>query len=151
MIRTRVGFAASTEAIEVVFEPRKGSYEDLLKVYWQHSMQGVVVFNANQEKLAEESKLQHPGRSMYISKDTSFTPAGREHQKYILQRNKDVFNALKLSTEEEIMTSSPAARLNGFVAGFGCVAQLDKEWKTFGISDEAVYRRVRQLCGRRRR
>eukprot|EP00117_Sycon_ciliatum_P033343 scpid99275/ scgid25678/ Peptide methionine sulfoxide reductase; Ecdysone-induced protein 28/29 kDa; Methionine-S-sulfoxide reductase; Peptide-methionine (S)-S-oxide reductase len=114
-------------------------------------MQGVVIFNEKQKLLAEESKKQHPGRAMYISKDTSFTPAGTAHQKYILQRNKDVFSALKLTTEEQIMNSTPAARLNGFVAGFGCVAQLDKEWKMFGISDEAVYKRVRQLCGRRRR
>ena len=144
-----MGFAASTEAIEVMFQPLAGCYEHLLEIYWKHSMQGVFVFSDEQERLAQESKEKHPGRDMLIARSGEFTAAGHAHQKYILQRNPDVYRALALSSTE-LIKSRVATRLNGYVAGFGNATQLDKEWRSFDIADEKVYRRVRQLCGRRR-
>ena len=112
-------------------------------------MQGVFVYNDEQEKLAGESKKLHNGRVMNILKPSRFSPAGQSHQKYILQRHSDVYRALKIKSNDQLMESTPAARLNGYVAGYGTKEQLEKEWASFGIADDSIFRKVSGLCGRR--
>ena len=41
------------------------------------------------------------------------------HQKYILQKHEWLMAALKLSRGKGLVTSSVAARLNGYVGGYG--------------------------------
>ena len=65
------------------------------------------------------------------------------HQKYQLQRHHALVNALDLEPGEELIKSHVAARINGYVGGYGTLSGYDKEWKTWGITDKmAEYIRV---------
>lgn len=58
------------------------------------------------------------------------------HQKYLLQRHPALTNALDVEPGEELIKNHVAARINGYVGGFGTMAGFDKEWKAWGITEE---------------
>jgi len=47
------------------------------------------------------------------------------HQKYILRRHHELLDSLHL-TDEDIITSPIACKLNGYLAGHGSLEDLDK-------------------------
>lgn len=61
----------------------------------------------------------------------------RYHQKYLLKRHHKVFRSLNLS-DEEVLDSHVAARLNGYLNGDGCSEQLLKEVYTWGLNNQQI-------------
>lgn len=57
------------------------------------------------------------------------------HQKYLLQRHPHLAAALDVDPGEDLIQSHVAARINGYIGGYGSVADFDKEWKTWGITE----------------
>ncbi len=68
------------------------------------------------------------------------------HQKYLLRQQRDVLKALNL-TDEELITSHAAARLNGYCGGNGSVEELEKELPSFALPSN-IQDRVRRLVSR---
>lgn len=58
------------------------------------------------------------------------------HQKYLLQRHAHLVTALDVDPGEDLIKSHVAARINGYIGGYGSVANFDKEWKTWGITEK---------------
>lgn len=58
------------------------------------------------------------------------------HQKYLLQRHPHLVTALDVDPGEDLIKNHVAARINGYIGGFGSVANFDKEWKTWGITEQ---------------
>lgn len=54
----------------------------------------------------------------------------------MLQRHPALVNALDVDPGEDLIQSHVAARINGYVGGYGTVERFDKEWKTWGINDK---------------
>jgi hypothetical protein len=130
------------------------SYEELLDVFWaanvaylsSYSRQyNSIIFyhDETQKQLAEESyqkRLEERPNTVLteIIPYQDFTLAELYHQKYYLQveqrlmqdalRNHDNF--------EDFINSITAARLNGYVGGYGDPATLEKELASYGLSDE---------------
>ncbi|OWF39648.1 Peptide methionine sulfoxide reductase [Mizuhopecten yessoensis] len=81
--------------------------------------------------VAEESRDKFQ-KEMTRPIATKILPAGEfynaedYHQKYMLRQHKDFLNKLNLS-DEDIVTSHVAARLNGYVGGFGSLEQFDQK------------------------
>lgn len=98
------------EVVQIIFDPEKISYENLLKEFWEiHNptllnQQGFdigtqyrsVIFyhNEKQRKIAEMSKieLQQSGKYQFkiatvIEPATTFYPAEEKHQKYLEKQN----------------------------------------------------------------
>jgi peptide-methionine (S)-S-oxide reductase len=44
-------------------------------------------------------------------------------------------NALDIDADEELITSHVAARLNGYIGGYGKMSDFDQEWKALGITE----------------
>ena len=61
------------------------------------------------------------------------------HQKYLLRQQRDILQALNLS-DEELVRSHAACRLNGYCGGYGKVNELEKEMPRFNISADAQQR-----------
>ena len=77
-----------------------------------------------------------------ISPYTRFTPAEERHQKYYLKRYPKALKQLEgLYPDRELLTNSTfAARLNGFVKGFGTKDSMLKEISKWSIGeDEKVF------------
>ena len=87
---------------------------------------------------------------IYADKDdgvSSLLPPLSYHQKYLLRQQRDVLTALNL-TEEEIVTSHIATRLNGYCGGHGSLEALDTEMPKFNLP-ENIQKRVRGIVSRK--
>jgi len=144
-----------TETIEVDFDPERISYERLLEVFWSEhdptsrawSTQykaAVFYHNDDQKRLAEESR-EHLAAKLKRSIRTElvlfsrFYPAEAYHQKYYLRQNKRLLKELQryYPKDAELMDSTAAARVNGYLGRFGTLERLKAEVGGFGLSQEA--------------
>ncbi|CAN7941293.1 unnamed protein product [Ixodes hexagonus] len=69
-------------------------------------------------------------------KYTILTFRFRYHQKYRLQRHTALYKSLQESGMKDITKSHVAARLNGYVGGFGTLEAFEAEWQQLGLSSE---------------
>ncbi len=144
-----------TETVQVDYDPTRISYQDLLEVFWASHQPGsrswsrqymnVIFFeNPEQQRLAEESKARVAEKigdrvQTAILPATAFTWAEDYHQKYYLRMAPPLLQhyARVYPDLPELVNSTAAARVNGYLAGYGSVAQLQEELPDLGLSPEA--------------
>jgi peptide-methionine (S)-S-oxide reductase len=147
-----------TETVEIDFDPTIISYEKMLDIFWHSHHPGqaawspqykaaIFYHNDRQKSLALNSREQVAARlksPIYteILPAGKFTLAEAYHQKYYLRQMPDLlaeFNAI-YPTREVLVASSAAARVNGFVAGYGTLAELQVDLEGLGLSPAARHR-----------
>ena len=150
-----------TESIQVDFDPSVTSFEKLLEVVWRAhnpcaSAYGVqyrsIVFYENESQKALivagkariEAQLGKPVKTA-VEKLAKFWPAEDYHQKYALRGEETLLREFKAlyPAEPGLLSSTVAARLNGYIAGDGTAAQLELELPKLGLS-EAGQERLRR-------
>ncbi|MBD3367204.1 MAG: hypothetical protein GF405_03380 [Candidatus Eisenbacteria bacterium] len=157
-----------TETVQLDYDPRMVSYQELLEVFWRgHAptrrswsrqyMAAVFYDSDEQRKLAEVSKEQledELGREVLtrVLPLRSFTYAEDYHQKYRLRREEVVLRDLMhyFDKEREFIHSTAASKLNGYLYGCGSLELLRSELGGLGLSDEGnerVIEVVRALDG----
>lgn len=148
------------------YEPQKMSYDDLLTLFWsshdpskpptsRQYMSAILYHNEDQQRLAEASREERAdelGKELYteILPVGTFTMAEDYHQKYRLRHAPSFFeelNAIYPQTQD-LVASTAAARVNGYVAGYGTEAQLDKEIEHLGLSPSNQERLLQMVKGR---
>jgi peptide-methionine (S)-S-oxide reductase len=129
------------------------SYAELLDVFWsahnpatpslsRQYRSAIFYSDGEQRRLAEESKKrrQKSGR-IYTDVEplSKFYLAEDYHQKYYLRSVDDLMGELRAQYPEErqFVDYTTAARLNGYVSGFGTREQLEGELESFGLSEQA--------------
>ncbi|XP_067011750.2 peptide methionine sulfoxide reductase [Anabrus simplex] len=176
VIRTRVGYAGGskvnpayrslgdhTESIDIDYDPNEITYQKLLDSFWDNhdptakmSVQytSLIFYHDDEQKdLAEKSlkeREQKMNRGYFVTKVIPFKEfynAEDYHQKYRLQQHSYLMNAIGLKSGPQLISSYLAARLNGYVVGFGGVAQFDAEVEKLGL-DEKTAEYVRKLVVR---
>lgn len=143
-----------TETVEVDYDPTQISYRELLDIFWAShqptfpawSRQYLnVVFYHNEEQLllAEESKARVAAKvqgevKTAIQPATRFTLAEDYHQKYYLRQVPELFRELQRYYPDlaGLVASTAAARVNGYVAGFGSRTRLEAELPLLGLSPQ---------------
>ncbi|ELT87993.1 hypothetical protein CAPTEDRAFT_154067 [Capitella teleta] len=130
-----------TESVQVEYNPDVISYADLLDIFWNNHnctsassrqyMSAIFCHDDQQRALAEETKEEHQrqiGRpvSTVIQQVNAFYDAEDYHQKYLLRCHRDLMKIFQIDSSN-ILTSTLAARLNGFVGGHGSVAEFEKD------------------------
>jgi methionine-S-sulfoxide reductase len=154
-----------TETIQIDYDPTRISYNELLKVFW-NSHSPVVPGVARQYKSAvfyhdeEQKMLATASRGREAAKwdrkiqteiipFSGFTLAENYHQKHQLRlhgRFMREFEAMYPDTAG-FVNSTAAARVNGYLAGYGTLSQLKKELGSLGLSpaarDRLLYRMMR--------
>lgn len=173
MVRTRVGYTGGTranptyerlgdhtEAFQLDFDPARASYADLLELFWashrcdrghddRQYMAGVWCSSPAQLDAARASSERMAARFGVVR--TPIAPLERfylaedYHQKYHLRRHADLMAAFADYTPRAFVDSTVAARLNGYVAGRGTLAQLRDEIDGFGLPPIVADRLVRRL------
>lgn len=168
VLATRVGYAGGTtknptyrqmgdhtETLQIVFDPKIISYEEVLYHFWRNhypnrdeykGRQYISLLHYHDESQAESIRVVKKemeaelGESIEteIAAYSQFTEAELRHQKYYLKRYPKVLEQLTaLFPDEELLTFSTfAARLNGFVKGFGTREALRKEIAEWPIAAE---------------
>jgi peptide-methionine (S)-S-oxide reductase len=144
---------------QVDYDPSKLGYDELLCEIWAnrrgrraHSrqyMEAVFCTDAAQEALARARGITAPiitGARFYLAEDY--------HQKYHLRRDKLLMAELAGYTQRQLIDSTVAARLNGYVAGRGSPARLAEDLPRLGLSpaanahlEKVVAERARVVCG----
>jgi len=144
-----------TETIQIDYDPARISYEDLLSVFWRShnpTTRGVArqyksaVFyhNERQKRLAMESRhrlatLLKKEVQTEITPFLGFTLAEAYHQKHVLQLRGDFMREFRATYPEtsDFVNSTAAARVNGYLAGYGTRTQLRRELDSLGLSPAA--------------
>lgn len=144
-----------TETVQVDYDPSQISYQRLLEVFWASHNPAApswsrqylnVIFyeNDEQRRLAEASREQLKallGKRIYtaVLPATPFTLAEDYHQKYYLRQYPELLREWRRYYPDlkALVNSRAAARLNGYVAGYGSLAQLTEELPLLGLSASA--------------
>jgi len=143
-----------TETIEVVYDPEVISYQALFDVFLEaHTptsrpfsrqyRSAVFVHDAAQRAVAEE-KLAAYGRlrgkpvHTAVEAAPAFWPAEDYHQKYRLRGDPELMAIFRgfYASDADFLASTAAARVNGYLAGFGDGRDLD----ALGLPKRAVAR-----------
>jgi len=177
VVRTRVGYAGGTkenptymnlgdhaETIQIDYDPTRVCYTDLLEIFWQshdptsrpYSRQYMsIIFYHNEEQrtLAEESRDREEARRgvpilTEIMPSSGFTLAEGYHQKYRLQQNPEFMEEFRaIYPDDGWVDSTAAARVNGYLAGYGSQSELSAGLDSLGLSPEAGERLLRTAAG----
>jgi peptide-methionine (S)-S-oxide reductase len=144
-----------TESIQIDYDPAQITYEELLAVFWdshnprteptrRQYMAAAFYHDERQKQLAEETRdriVAELGETVatQILPAEIFYLAEDYHQKFNLRRYENIYGELATvyPTTEALISSTAAARLNGYVAGHGTREQLDAEIDGLGLSAEA--------------
>ncbi len=141
-----------TESFQVEFDPEKISYERLLEIFWsshnpcavsgsRQYMSAVFYHNEAQRRLAEITRDRQAARlgrriTTPILPLREFYPAEDYHQKYFLRQHTALLKEFREIYPEEsaFLRSTAAARVNGYLAGYGRSDALEKEIGRLGLS-----------------
>lgn len=162
VVATRVGYCGGqkqgptyraigdhTEAVQVKYDPSQLSYETLLGVFWANhdptyrykpQYKSAIFYHDDTQKKAAEASLEAERSKHQRKIETDIQPVGvytdaeDYHQKYNLKLRDAIFSSLGLKSNKTVIDSFVAAKLNGFVAGYGKMSDIKgQEW---GLPDE---------------
>jgi peptide-methionine (S)-S-oxide reductase len=151
-----------TETTQVDFDPARISYREILRHVWashdprrnhfsRQYMNAIFFSGEAQRAIALETMAEVQARlgrevRTVVAPLERFYPAEDYHQKYYLRGHPALLAEFQREGygDAQFRESRVAARLNGYVSGFGMAAQLERELPSFGLSPgaEAVLRRV---------
>jgi peptide-methionine (S)-S-oxide reductase len=146
------------EAIQLDFDPAVLSFEELIEVFWQShnpfrppwspQYRSVLFYHGpeqeNTARRALEELQRRSGRRVFteaLPADT-FWPAEDYHQKYRLQRTRELKREYELIYPRftDFVDSTAVARVNGYLDGYGSLDQLEEELGLLGLSDQGQER-----------
>lgn len=140
---------------QVDFDPTRLSYADLLRQIWANRrggrayrnqyMEAVFCMDAEQEATARRLAISAP-----IITGARFHLAEDYHQKYYLRHDQALIGELADYAPRELVESTVAARLNGYLAGHGTLAQLHDELAGFGLSARGAAHLEQRVASRGR-
>ena len=143
-----------TETVQVDYDPTRITYAQLLDIFWESHrpndrntsgqyMNAVFFHNQEQKEAALASKAdleKRTGRtiSTRILPVRTFTLAEDYHQKYLLKQNRSLMAEMTriYPRHPDLVNSTAAARMNGYVSGYGTADQLARELPGLGLSDQ---------------
>jgi len=143
------------ETIQIDYDPTRISYGDLLHMFWQshtptrrswsRQYASIIFFhNEEQKRLAMETRDHEEARTgtkmhTEILPYSRFYLAEDYHQKYRLQQERELMNEFILIYPDplDFVNSTAAARVNGYLSGYGSRESLAGEIATLGLSAEA--------------
>lgn len=165
-MRTRVGYAGGTtseptyhrlgdhsETIEIDYDPRVLNYEDLLAVFlashsptrpsYSTQYRSAVFYRTEDErKTADDmlSRAEATAGKLFTAVEPldRFWRAEDYHQKYRLRNDRRLMEEFRamFSRDLEFVDSTAAARVNGWLDGFGEREQIEHELPLTGLSPE---------------
>ena len=141
-----------TEAFQLDFDSRIVTYAELFAIAFAGFRAGraprstqymTAAFPANPEELRIATERGVPAIA-----NARFYLAEDYHQKYYLRHDSVLMRELEGLTPQQLVDSTVAARLNGYVAGRGSIAQLREELDSFRLSAEASKHLERVVAAR---
>merc|ERR1711997_14052 len=176
VIRTRVGYAGGskvnptyyslgdhTETLDLAYDPSVTTYSDLLNIFWNNHdpcsrnkaqyMSAIFYHDEEQKTLAEETKIEQAKKrnkpiTTVIVPAKEFYDAEDYHQKYMLQHHPWLLEALDIHPGEDLIQSHVAARLNGYIGGYGKIKDFNTEGPKLGLNEKMVEYVVKKMTSK---
>ena len=157
-----------SESIQIDYDPSVITYDALLDLFWEaHSptfpsylrqyASLILYHDEEQRRLAEESKRREEERvGMTLHTEIlpleRFYPAEDYHQKHDLRGNQALLSAMAAiyPNSDDLRDSTAAARVNGYLAGYGTPEELEADKERLGLPPEA-YEELARIVARFRR
>ena len=138
---------------QVDFDPQALSYEELLRLIWANRRGGRSFSRQYQEAVfcadaVQEATARRLGINAPIIVGARFHLAEDYHQKYYLRHDRLLLAEFADHTPGAFLDSTVAARLNGYLAGYGALAQLRAELPRLGLSEAAAMHLERVVAAR---
>ncbi len=145
-----------TESVQIDFDPEVISFEELLTIFWashdpttnsrSRQYRNVLFVHSEEQRGAAEASRSALALELGKWIETPIEPAGvftraeDYHQKYYLRHAGIVYEELaaRYPEDRDLVDSTAAARLNGYLGGNGTLEQLEREAPLLGLSDEAL-------------
>lgn len=161
VLRTEVGYAGgrtrnptydeigdSSESVRITYDPSQVSYEELLEVFWDGThpfrkpykrqyRSAILWQNQTQKQSAQKSR---PEGEVYTAIEPLdvFYLAEDYHQKYHLQQTLSVYKEFRqiYPDDTDFIRSTAAARVNGYLGGYGTPEGLERDLPHLGLSEK---------------
>ncbi|KAL3994031.1 Peptide methionine sulfoxide reductase family protein [Acanthocheilonema viteae] len=166
VLATRVGYAGGTtvlpnyrsigdhtETTEIQFDEKIISYDKILDCFWENHdptevykkqyKSAILYVNDQQKDIAQQSvkkiqeKYGNKKLDTYVQKLVRFYQAEDYHQKYWLRCQTAIFKKLNLS-DEEMVTSLLATKVNAFLAGYKNFDVLKQLADKYRLDDDVI-------------
>ncbi len=142
------------ETVEIEYDPSRISYQELLDVFWasdtptikpysRQYLPAIFYHNEEQKRLAMESRDRASAKAegpIYaeVLPAVRFYQAEDYHQKYWLRHRLSLMKEFRAyyPDDADLIRSTAAARVNGYVAGYGTPEALESELESLGLSEE---------------
>lgn len=141
--------------MRVRYDPSVIPYTQLLELFWSHhdpfsgafsrQYRAVLFYHDEEQRRLGEDSLRgmEAGRGKAVM--TAIEPAGpfysaeEYHQKYYLQGDRGIFDEMRAIYPhfEDLVASTAAARVNGFLGGWGSDEEVRRVLPLLGLSDGA--------------
>lgn len=153
---TYYNLADHAETVQIDYNPAKISYGQLLDIFWQSHNPGrrawssqykaaIFYHNEVQKRLALKSRqliaaAQDGKVHTEVIPLAAFYLAEDYHQKYRLQLYGDFFREYQniYPNMEDLVRSTAAARVNGYLAGYGNLRDIEAQVDGLGLSPEGA-------------
>jgi len=157
-----------TETVQIDYDPTQISFEELLDIFWdshrpaqrawsRQYMAAVFFHNERLQQLALASRERETDKRKgrihtQILPASVFYLAEDYHQKYRLRHERGLMREFEAiyPAPEDFIDSTAAARVNGFVSGFGTLTQLRTELPQLGLSPAADQKLLDMVSGQGR-
>ncbi len=141
-----------SEVIQVEYDPQRVSYEELLQVFWESHdpnydsylrqyRNAIFYLDNKQKRAAEQSRQlvkQEVSGPVYTAIEAAgtFTLAEDYHQKYLLRKAEGLLQEVQAIYPEEsdFVSSTAAARINGYLGCYGDADTMQQEIAGLGLS-----------------
>jgi peptide-methionine (S)-S-oxide reductase len=141
-----------TETVLVAFDPTVLSYEELAEVFWKEhdptygvssrQYRSVLFYHTEEQRAVAERQRREWEKRLGVPVRTAVEPAGAfhpaedYHQKYYLRGRPDLMREFRALYPEEadFVSSTAAARLNGYLGGNGEEGAAMTEIALLGLS-----------------
>ena len=145
-----------SEAIQIDFDPTRITYRQLLEIFfashdpcrgsWSTQYKNALFVHDDAQRKVAEEVLAGIAKKTTRELVTPVVKAGRfyraedYHQKYWLSHEKKLLAELRVRYPrfQDLVDSTAAARLNGFLSRHGSPEALERGWAQLGISETAA-------------
>jgi len=144
----------NSETIEIDYDPARVAYQDLLNIFWEEhnparrpwskQYASIIFYHSQEQKqLAVRTKAREESRRggrVYteILPFNVFYPAEDYHQKHRLRGEERLCREYEAIYPDStrLTASTAAARVNGYLDGYGTVEEVESELKGLGLSPQ---------------
>ena len=155
-----------SETIQIDFDPSQISYDRLLEVFWEEhdptsrswsrQYKAVAFYHDEEQKrlaVASRDRLATKlGKTIHteVLPFANFYAAEDYHQKYYLRQHRQILKQFQQYYPQaaDLMNSTAAARVNGYIGGYGTSASLKADIDRLGLSEAAREELLERVGGR---